>query len=276
MKTNRKNENRLTWHERTIAKLRRMRKWSPRIRSRGRFVRRWVWREMKRMYPFFDTDEAIVHTINFRGEKCVFRAEEGGSKETVLQRYLEHAALQAAFPDNGIIPQGILRSKITFENGRESRFKYWGMVSKFINPGDYYHHAYQEWWYAGGGKYNTFVHGEDKLSWPHWEKAGIPLAALRHEKFVQEKAKPLARKILEETGLVVSIEPRNVERVNGKPVFLEVVDVDPRKFLTYLEGNPLVQRSVGAKLQPYLHRWHGKTTMDWAQYILRANGIKYE
>jgi hypothetical protein len=183
----------------------------------------------------FETDEAQIRLIRFRGKKRVIRLlgewyrtwPEGKpdgvrvftplpslkAKALARKQFIQQKIFHELFPKNSIVPVGIAMVK---EKGQT----YWGTVSEILRNRSEDYKLYQ------------------RILYLHHLPTDLERAmASRHSDFAWKIGRPRASEILEQTGIALNPALVNICNVKGKPVFFEITTVNPDKLKKYIQSN---------------------------------------
>ena len=79
-----------------------------------------------------------------------------------------------------------------------------------------------------------------------------PEGHTRHEAWASEHANALIHEIKTKTGIIVSSLPRNIINSRGTPVFVEVIDYEPKTLFEFLNRNKSLRERVFGQMRPYV------------------------
>lgn len=161
------------------------------------------------------TEEAMLFVINYKGRAAIFRHQVRSWKNNSYERYYAHLIAKELFPKYMLKPLGVEKREIEINRLKNTKEKVsvYGLVTQIVKNRSREYKDYQQKFYKQK-KYNIPNHP--------------------HENWYSENVAKLASEI-RSSGVLIEDNPINTINSRGKPIFVEVREIDTKKVMNYLK-----------------------------------------
>ncbi len=193
-----------------------------------------------KLVNYSQSEQAHIFVVNHGERPALFRCESTSNKlrqkRTAFKIYYANLIAYELFPENTIKPISVEKKQVTIFHGTsvaEKKRKIWGVVSEIVKKRSKSYKHFQQVWYNNAPKIDQHLLDE-------------------HKSFAKS-VKPIVFQ-MQSAGIEVNNHPVNIINSNGKPVFVEISEIDVYCLEEYLKTqiNPEKRKRIELLIKRYM------------------------